>query len=91
MRPIVRRLLLDLWSDQPRDNTAQRRRELEQRLVQMGSSAADEGGQEVLVCLQVIEGVPLAASGVVSVLGSVAAVAIRSCRLDSSASESNGL
>jgi hypothetical protein len=66
MRPVVRRLLLELWSDQPRDATAQRRRELEQRLVQLGSTAADNGGHELLVCLEVAGDVPLPASAVVS-------------------------
>lgn len=66
MRPVVRRLLLELWSDQPRDATVQRRRELEQRLVQLGSTAADNGGHELLVCLEVAGDVPLPASAVVS-------------------------
>jgi hypothetical protein len=66
MRPVVRRLLLQLWADQPRDATAQRRRELEDQLVRLGSSAADQGGLELLVCLQSAGDVPLPASAVVS-------------------------
>lgn len=66
LRPIVRRLLLERWADQPRDATVQRRRQLEQQLVEQGSSAADGGGRELLVCLQTVDDVPLPASAVVS-------------------------
>lgn len=66
LRPVVRRLLLDLWADQPRDQTARRRRQLEQQLVELGNQAADGGGRELLVCLQTAGDVTLAASAVVS-------------------------
>lgn len=66
MRPAVRSLLLQLWADQPRDATVQRRRQLEQQLVELGGSASEGGGREVLLCLETAGDVPLAASAVVS-------------------------
>jgi hypothetical protein len=68
LRPVVRDLLLRLWADQPRDETAPRRRDLEQALVEMGDRASDQGGRELLLCLQAVAGVPLAASAVVSMV-----------------------
>ena len=68
LRPIARELLLRLWADQPRDQTAQRRRDLEQELVRLGDTASDQGGRELLLSLQAVGGVPLAASAVVSMV-----------------------
>ena len=68
LRPVVRQLLLDLWSDQPRDQTAQRRRGLEQELVRLGDQASDRGGRELLLSLQIVGDVLLAASAVVSLV-----------------------
>lgn len=68
LRPVVRQLLLDLWADQPRDQTAQRRRGLEQELVRLGDQASDRGGRELLLSLQIVGDVPLAASAVVSLV-----------------------
>lgn len=68
VRPVARRLLLQAWADRPRDATAAARRTLEDELVRLADRAADQGGHELLVSLQEVGGVPLAASAVVSLV-----------------------
>lgn len=68
LRPAARRLLAGRFADLPRDTTAQLRRQLEDELVQLADTASDQFAVDLLLLDHEVEGRPLSASCVVSLV-----------------------